>query len=1094
MSRTARCSSSSSLSVLPVVLAGLLAACGGAAPPTDCNDGVDNDGDGLIDHVDPGCAHNMDLYEAPNPAQCNDGLDNDGDTLIDLADYGCVDAAGDDETDPTRACNDGVDNDDDGKIDFAEDSGCESPVDDDEFNPAACEDFTDNDGDGVMDYPYEPGCDSAADDDETDPATRPACSDGMDNDLDGLIDYPGEIGCSSAADNDEFNVLVGACGPSIEITDISATGIAMGSFTMARPNELQSAACGGYGGELAFAYSVTSGTTALLITTDFAETTVDTVVYVREECRRVDSELGCDDDGGSIGPGSASTVLLPEVPVGSYYIIVDTYGPGSLGAFKLQVTERTVIHGACDPSNPTACLPGLICRSLVPGAPTTCEYHSCGDAIDNDADGLVDFPFEPGCTTVDDDTEEDPTPMPECGNGIDDDADALIDYPADPGCAFAADSVELDECYPGKTIAYLDPVTGATGSTGSESALTGGTCGGADSAEAVFALRVTTPLTSLTLGTDNSGTGFDTILYVRSGDCATGTEVRCNDSADGTATGSSVTFAPTVGETYFVFVDGMWGAAGTFRIDVSGVIAADEVCDPALTSYVCEGGHACRESVPGLDDFRCRIALCNDGLDNDGDTFIDYPLEPGCDNRSDDDEDFPNPVRACSNGIDDDGDLVFDYPADLGCTSAADDGEIDECVPGAPVVDHPGGLLAGDTSAGTNLLAAPMRCDDTGTTGTSLEQVFVFRNTRSLSELRFGVEGATFTGRLYLRHGDCSVEGSVDECGAFGGALAILSPTRDYYFAVVDGEWGGAGTFSLRIGGTIVPGGVCDATDVDFVCGPGYACDGGTCTPAACNDGLDNDGDTLIDFPFEPGCRSADDDDETDPIPAPQCGDGLDNDADGMIDYPVDDACGSAADDDESCATFGTDAYGYRGCSDTLGPVSPCDDITTTGSVACASDDCLTEVTIPFTFTYYGIGRTSLSVVSNGKIAFPGTSDYVNGCFIENDTIAAYWDDLYPPSGGSVRYQTLGAAPNRRFVVNWHIPHISGGSQYDIRAAIHEGTNRIELCYHDTLTENVPTDSGLSATVGIQGSTSGIVYSCNEPTVTSGLYLQFTPP
>src|SRR5205814_10279747 len=100
-----------------VFAAVLLAGCGGAAK-NDCNDGIDNDGDGLIDEADPGCAFNMGRTEAPNPAQCNDGLDNDGDGLIDTADPGCMDGTDDDEMDPMRACNNGMDGDGDALVDF----------------------------------------------------------------------------------------------------------------------------------------------------------------------------------------------------------------------------------------------------------------------------------------------------------------------------------------------------------------------------------------------------------------------------------------------------------------------------------------------------------------------------------------------------------------------------------------------------------------------------------------------------------------------------------------------------------------------------------------------------------------------------------------------------------------------------------------------------------------------------------------------------------------------------------------------------------------------------------------------------------------
>jgi len=68
--------------------------------------------------------------------------------------------------------------------------------------------------------------------------------------------------------------------------------------------------------------------------------------------------------------------------------------------------------------------------------------------------------------------------------------------------------------------------------------------------------------------------------------------------------------------------------------------------------------------------------------------------------------------------------------------------------------------------------------------------------------------------------------------------------------------------------------------------------------PPQCNDGGDNDGDNDVDFPADPGCTSASDNDETDPPPTPQCSDGGDNDGDGFIDL-ADPGCSSPSDDDE---------------------------------------------------------------------------------------------------------------------------------------------------------------------------------------------------
>lgn len=73
-----------------------------------------------------------------------------------------------------------------------------------------------------------------------------------------------------------------------------------------------------------------------------------------------------------------------------------------------------------------------------------------------------------------------------------------------------------------------------------------------------------------------------------------------------------------------------------------------------------------------------------------------------------------------------------------------------------------------------------------------------------------------------------------------------------------------------------------------------------------CSDTFDNDNDTLIDYPADPGCTSAADNDEFNaPPPQPACADGIDNDnpPDGKIDYPADPGCVSSSDNDETDPT-----------------------------------------------------------------------------------------------------------------------------------------------------------------------------------------------
>ncbi|HKY19865.1 MAG TPA: OmpA family protein, partial [Vicinamibacterales bacterium] len=67
----------------------------------------------------------------------------------------------------------------------------------------------------------------------------------------------------------------------------------------------------------------------------------------------------------------------------------------------------------------------------------------CNDTQDNDGDGLIDYPGDPGCSSADDSDETDP---PRCSNGKDDDGDGLVDFPADKGCTAADDNDETDPC------------------------------------------------------------------------------------------------------------------------------------------------------------------------------------------------------------------------------------------------------------------------------------------------------------------------------------------------------------------------------------------------------------------------------------------------------------------------------------------------------------------------------------------------------------------------------------------------------------------------------------------------------------------------
>jgi hypothetical protein len=103
---------------------------GGGSTPA-CADGVDNDGDNLVDSADPGCTDSNDADESNTPGGGNGGGNGGGGTGGGSGNGGGGNSGG-----PAPACEDSVDNDGDGLKDM-NDPGCSSPSDTDEVNTAS---------------------------------------------------------------------------------------------------------------------------------------------------------------------------------------------------------------------------------------------------------------------------------------------------------------------------------------------------------------------------------------------------------------------------------------------------------------------------------------------------------------------------------------------------------------------------------------------------------------------------------------------------------------------------------------------------------------------------------------------------------------------------------------------------------------------------------------------------------------------------------------------------------------------------------------------------------------------------------------------
>ena len=107
-----------------------------------CNDGNDNDSDGLTDCADADCTVSSSTI---SPEICDDGRDNDCDDTIDCGDSDCELAT---NCPQAEICNDGADNDMDGSLDCNDSDCSQQPL----CNPKEiCNDNIDNDGDNLID-------------------------------------------------------------------------------------------------------------------------------------------------------------------------------------------------------------------------------------------------------------------------------------------------------------------------------------------------------------------------------------------------------------------------------------------------------------------------------------------------------------------------------------------------------------------------------------------------------------------------------------------------------------------------------------------------------------------------------------------------------------------------------------------------------------------------------------------------------------------------------------------------------------------------------------------------------------------------------
>ncbi len=305
---------------------------------------------------------------------------------------------------------------------------------------------------------------------------------------------------------------------------------------------------------------------------------------------------------------------------------------------------------------------------------------------------------------------------------------------------------------------------------------------------------------------------------------------------------------------------------------------------------------------------------CSDGIDNDGDTLVDFGsgpgTDPGCTSAGDDSENTENVNPECSDEIDNDGDGDIDHPTDLGCRNAGDDTESSETDSECSneVDDDGDGLIDFGSGPGTD-----PGCTSAGDDSENTENV----NPECSDEID--------------NDGDGDIDHPTDLGCRNAGDDTESSETDSECSNEVDDD--GDGLIDFGSGPGTDPGCTSAGDDsentenVNPECSDEIDNDGdgdidhptdlgcrnagddteSSETDSECSNEVDDDGDGLIDFGSgpgtDPGCTSAGDDSENTENVNPECSDEIDNDGDGDIDHPTDLGCRNAGDDTESSET-----------------------------------------------------------------------------------------------------------------------------------------------------------------------------------------------
>lgn len=578
------------------------------------------------------------------------------------------------------------------------------------------------------------------------------------------------------------------------------------------------------------------------------------------------------------------------------------------------------------------------------------EAPDCDDRVDNDADGLIDS-ADPDCNTRLDPSESGDNPTRACNNALDDDDDGLIDFPFDPGCETAGGISEADRVpAPACANGMDDDGNGAT-----DFPTDPGCTAAGDVTEAEI-----DPPAACANGADDDGSGA--------------VDWPADPGCDGA--GDLTEVSPCGAETPVIDLNQHLLGDDDFQADLTDVpanlvaecggAAGGEyvfryVVERALDRLVFDTRHP-ETAAPVVmylrDTCRGPDLQCDRGLGDDPGVALSierpaigavYYVVVDTGSRMAIGR-FRLTVDAvappaCRDSIDNDDDGLLDL-ADPGCTEADDADEADPLEP--PVCangldDDMDGFIDWPDDADCAAAGAPEEVPPC-TLGAPI--------------VRVGQAGGDFP--LDILAGIGTAQGRCEPGPSAETVIAlVLTDPSDVEVQILDAN-GMPALVSVHARS------VCEDPMTEIGCrtqanriepltltelGRGQHfifAEQGLVAPRApftarvivqstiveCNDLIDNDNDGLIDL-ADLGCERGRDESERDAGDLPQCSDGLDNDENGLIDWPQDEGCLGAGDLTEEPLGIALDplqGFGHHGNCETF---NACNDARTCANAAC---------------------------------------------------------------------------------------------------------------------------------------------------------------